>query len=475
MMLTTSVILLLTSSAFFIYEVIIFKQTSVDNLTTIGKMIGSNSTAALAFDSQEDASDILQALRAEKHIVVACVFSQDSAVFATYPDSIANYLIPERPGTIGFNFDRDALKGFLPIQQGSQQLGTLYIHSDLSAIYNRMTSYIGIAFIFIIVALVIAYLLAQRLYLGITKPIFKLTVAARAISQEKDYSVRVDKFNDDELGILTESFNLMLTEIQSFNEVLENKVDERTRELELANKEMESFSYSISHDLRAPLRTAHGFMQIFAEDYVEQLDDEAKRIMDKVLLSTKKMTYLIDDILEFSKLGRQELDKSVLSMNDLIAEVWEEQMIGLVNRTIELQKKDLPDAFGDRKTLKQVWINLLSNAIKYTRQKDIGVIQVGSYVEQDINVYYIKDNGAGFSMDYYNKLFGVFQRLHSEREFEGTGAGLAITQRIVKKHGGNIWAHAKEGEGATFFFTLDGQIPSTARDEMTAESRSKKQ
>lgn len=457
MMLTTSIILLITSSAFFIYEVVIFRQTSVNNLTTIGKMIASNSTAALAFDSQEDANDILDALKAEKHIVAANLFAQDSSIFASYSrlDSSEHHLFPSYPDQLGFYFERDALKGYLPVQEGNQRLGTLYIHSDLDEIYNRMTTYVGIAAIFIMVALIIAFLLARRLYRGITKPIFKLTVAARAISEEKDYRVRVDKFNDDELGILTDSFNLMLSEIESFNEVLENKVEERTKELEMVNKELESFSYSISHDLRAPLRTAHGFMEIFSEDYVDKLDDEARRIMDKVLISIKKMTLLIDDILEFSRLGRQELIKSKVSMDELVMEVWEEQMIGQEQRTIHFERKDLPGVNGDRKTLKQVWVNLISNAIKYSRQKELAKIEIGSYEKNGDTIYYVKDNGAGFSMDYYSKLFGVFQRLHNDREFEGTGAGLAIVQRILKKHGGDIWAEAKPGEGATFYFTVE--------------------
>lgn len=457
MMLTSIVILLLTSTAFFIYEVVEFKRTSVNNLTTIGKIIATNSTAALAFDSQEDAMDILRALKAETHIVAAGIYASDSTKFASYPKTISTKLLPDIPGDTGFYFEQKALKGFLPIKEGNKQLGILYLHSDLDAIYDRVTSYIGIAVIFILTALVIAYFLAQRLYRGITKPIFKLTVAAKAISEEKDYSVRVTKFNDDELGILTDSFNIMLAEIESFNEVLENKVNERTRELALANKELESFSYSISHDLRAPLRTAHGFMEIFSEDYVQQMDDEAKRIMEKVMGSTRKMTFLIDDILEFSRLGRQELNKSMISMNELVMEVWNEQTFDVGNRIIKLDKKDLPDVLGDRKTLKQVWANLISNAIKYSRQKEIAAIQIGAKVQNQMVIYYIKDNGAGFSMDYYSKLFGVFQRLHNDREFEGTGAGLAIAQRILKKHGGDIWAEAEPGNGATFFFVVENK------------------
>jgi len=452
MMLTTSIILFLTSSAFFIYEVITFRQSTVENLSTLGNIIAINSTAALAFDSPDDARETLAALRAEKHIIAACLFTADSILFATYPESPNN--LPKLPGPSGFEFGQQGLAGFLPVQQGNQKLGTLYILSDLAAIYERMILYAVIGLLFILIALLVAYFLARRLYKGITKPIFNLTAAARAISEQKDYSVRVHKYAEDELGILTDSFNLMLTEIESFNNQMEKKVEERTKELEIANKELESFSYSISHDLRAPLRTVNGFMRIFAEDYVDRLDGEAKRVMDKILISAKKMGYLIDDILEFSKLGRKELNKYTFSMHDLFQEVWLEQIRLENNRNIELICEPLPEVFGDRSTMKQVWVNLISNALKYSRYKEKTVVEVGSLVKDMSRVYFIKDNGAGFNMQYHDKLFGVFQRLHSEKEFDGTGAGLAIVHRIINKHDGSIWAMAEPNKGATFYFSI---------------------
>lgn len=454
MMLTSTIILFLTSTAFVIYEVIAFRQSSVDNLATLGRIIATNSTAALAFDSPDDATETLNALKAEPHIIAAGLYAKDSSLFAFYPDSVKTSLIPVVPGAEGFEFNATGLAGFVPIREGDIQLGTLFILSDLDAIYDRMILYIGIGVLFILLALIIAYFLSRRLYRGITKPIFELTVAARAISTRNDYSVRVKKYNEDELGILIDSFNLMLQKIESFNTQLEQKVAERTRELEIANKELESFSYSISHDLRAPLRSVNGFMQIFAEDYVGSLDDEAKRIMEKILVSAKKMGMLIDDILEFSRLGRKELDKRTFSMDDLFLEVWEEHIRLEGQRDIVLMHKPHGTAFGDRATLKQVWANLISNALKYSKYKPQAIIQTGVLEDREDPVYFIKDNGAGFSMKYYEKLFGVFQRLHSDLEFDGTGAGLAIVHRIIKKHGGRIWAESESQQGATFYFTL---------------------
>jgi PAS domain S-box-containing protein len=243
-------------------------------------------------------------------------------------------------------------------------------------------------------------------------------------------------------------------EIQSFNQSLEQKVADRTEELQIANKELEAFSYSVSHDLRAPLRSIHGYMNIFSEDYYSKLDDEGKRLIDIILRNSKTMGRLIDDLLAFSQLGRRELMKGPVSMKEIAAGVWEDQKRMEGNREVTFNLKALPDAYADSGTIKQVWANLISNALKYSSNKEKTIIEIGGEAKKDESLYFIRDNGAGFDMKYYNKLFGVFQRLHSAGEFEGTGVGLAIVQRIISKHGGKVWAEAKPDEGATFYFTL---------------------
>jgi len=296
---------------------------------------------------------------------------------------------------------------------------------------------------------------------SISRPILALAETAKAISDRHDYSVRATKSDDDELGLLTDAFNHMLIQIQeqnseitSFNQNLEQKVIERTREIEIANKELEAFSYSVSHDLRAPLRSIHGYMNIFHEEYSDKFDDEARRLINIIVKNAKKMGQLIDDLLAFSRLGRKELAKQTISMKDMVRHVWEEQEQLAGDRHIELVLKEIPEAYVDRATIRQLWVNLVSNAMKYTRHKEKAIVEIGSEEKEDKLTYYIKDNGAGFDMRYYDKLFGVFQRLHTDKEFEGTGVGLAIVQRIISRHGGVIWAEARPNEGATFFFSL---------------------
>ncbi len=225
-------------------------------------------------------------------------------------------------------------------------------------------------------------------------------------------------------------------------------------QLKIINSELEAFTYSVSHDLRAPLRSIDGFAQVLQDKYVDKLDDEAKRYMSIVMNNAKKMAQLIDDLLMFSRLGKQTLQKTMLDMNEIVHVVCAELIKPQDIQKIELKIQQLPTVSGDRSMIKQVFANLIGNSIKYSSKKEQQIIEIGYNVKNNETVYYVKDNGAGFNMEYYDKLFGVFQRLHSAKDFEGTGVGLSIVHRILTKHGGNVWAESKVNEGATFYFSL---------------------
>ena len=255
--------------------------------------------------------------------------------------------------------------------------------------------------------------------------------------------------------------------IHRLNAELEERVIQRTTELEAANNALESFSYSVSHDLRAPLRAVDGFSQAVLEDYGPQLPEEGRRYLQTIREGAQRMGTLIDDLLLFSRLGRLPLSKRAVETGDLVRTVLEDLTSERAGRQIELTVAELPACQGDPALLKQVWINLLSNALKYTRRREKAVIEVGCNqrpiaaegegepeTKTTEDIYFVRDNGTGFDMRYVGKLFGVFQRLHSEEEYEGTGVGLAIVQRIIHRHGGRVWAEAAEDQGATFFFTL---------------------
>lgn len=299
---------------------------------------------------------------------------------------------------------------------------------------------------------------------GITRPLRSLTEAASAIS-EGHYSQMVAIRRRDELGTLANAFNTMTAKVRESQRNLEQKIKERTAELEASNKELESFSYSVSHDLRAPLRAIDGFSRILAEDHSNKLDADALRVLEVIRTNTQQMGRLIDDLLTFSRLGRKSIERSPINMEELARDVSAQLGAADSGSVPRFEVGALAPANGDTALLRQVFVNLLSNAAKYSKGKHAALVQVSCNSKNGENVYCVKDNGVGFDMNYANKLFGVFQRLHSPEEFEGTGVGLAIVQRIIHRHGGRVWAEGKVNEGATFYFTLpkeqetNGKLP----------------
>ena len=257
-----------------------------------------------------------------------------------------------------------------------------------------------------------------------------------------------------ELLIANRELKQAEADIRQLNDELEQKVIERTSQLESVNKELESFSYSVSHDLRAPIRAINAYTRILMEDYSVEMDTEGIKIIHSIIRNSKKMGELIDDLLAFSKLGRKQVKVSEINMMALVNLVREELLFNEGEKIPKFTVSELPAAKGDQSLIKQVWINLISNAIKYSKYNTNIHIVIGAFEKDNQVVYYVKDEGAGFDMLYYDKLFGVFQRLHSQEEFEGTGIGLAIVQKIVQRHNGTVWAESILNKGSNFYFSL---------------------
>ena len=239
----------------------------------------------------------------------------------------------------------------------------------------------------------------------------------------------------------------------------EHEIQQHSVALEAANKELDAFSYSVAHDLRAPLRAIDGFSRILLEEHAPTLTPEAQHCLNVVRRNSQRMGLLIDDLLAFSHLSRQPLNRQLVKPADLVRQCLDELRAEQQGRRVEIAIGDLPACQADLALLKQVWMNLISNALKYTRKKEVAVIEVGSREQAGAGVFFVKDNGVGFDMQYADKLFGVFQRLHRPEDYEGTGVGLAIVQRVIHRHGGRVWAEAAVNQGATFYFTFKGEAP----------------
>jgi two-component system sensor kinase len=282
----------------------------------------------------------------------------------------------------------------------------------------------------------------------------RLLTEQQVLAEELTVTNEELRVQAEELAIANEELRVQAEELAVHQEELERRVKERTAELQAANQELESFSYSVAHDLKTPVRAIEGFSRMLMGEHAAQLDAEALRLLQVVCDNTKLMHHLIDDLLGFSRLTRQPMRKSDISLSDMARQVFERLKSGEPDRNLQLAIHDLPSAFADYSLLYQVMMNILGNAIKYTRDRENAIIEVGGRIEGNEKIFYVKDNGAGFDERYVSKLFNPFQRLHLCSEFEGTGIGLAVVQRIIQKHGGRVWAEGKVDEGATFYFAL---------------------
>ena len=599
----SAVMLLVTCTTFFLYELYTFRQSTMHKLSTLGEVIAANSTAALAFNNNEDANEILSALKAEPHIAAACLYDKNNKLFSKYPESLADSSFPVTIKPEGYHFDHSNLEGFQPVAEGARQLGTLYLKSDLADMYVRLRLYGIVTLLVIVVSFLLSYLLSKILQKSISMPILALAETAKVISEQKDYSVRAIKSGKDELGSLTDAFNQMLGQIQEqnqtlneFNQNLEQKVSERTIELEIANnglkeseeqiqtifrsapdavivideegkivrwnprseeifgwtaneaigkylhetiiperfieahqkgikhflktgegpvlnqplelpairkdntefdagisisptilkgkfyfigfvsdisyrkkaeaeiqkkseelthvnKELEQFVYVASHDLQEPLRTISNFAGLFEEEYSGKLDKDANQYLKFIVTASSKMQNLIKDLLDFSRIGRK-ITFTAVDCNEILKEVTAELGIAIKESNTKITSSNLPILNGNEIELKQLFQNLISNAIKFLKKNVTPKIEIT--VEENVTEYLfaIKDNGIGIEELHQDRIFIIFQRLHTVAEYPGTGIGLATCKKIVARHNGKIWVESKLDEGSTFYFTI---------------------
>ncbi len=470
-----------TITAMLVYDLSSYHRNWVADITTQAELLGRTSAPALTFDDPRVAKENLELLRARPRISAAAIYNARGRLFASYA-AAGEAQFPELPEAEGTRVEGDDLVVFKRIVDGREILGTVYLRAEYQ-LYDRLLGYLGLAVVVGAAAVLMAYALSRWMQSSVMRPLLAISAVAREIGERRNFSLRAEKLSSDEIGGLADAFNNMLAEIEGatrdlqaskrdaerelaerrraeqevlrLNAELEQRVRERTAQLEYTNGELESFCYTVSHDLRAPLRAIDGFSQALIEDFPKDVPEEALRYLDRIRAATQRMGQLIEDLLNLSRVSRVELARRDVDVGELARQVATDLHVRDPSRAVEIVVWDEMHADADPRLLRAALENLMGNAWKFTGKVEQPRIEVGALRDNGRSTFFVKDNGAGFDMAYANKLFGAFQRLHSERDYAGTGIGLATVQRILHRHGGRIWADAKPGKGAVFFFTLE--------------------
>lgn len=458
--------LLLACVAFFSYDLISFQQSLIRTLVAEARLLGLNSVSALVFHDREAAQNTLAALGGSPDILAAVILTNDGHIFAEYRShkgvSVQFPLLPPEVRERKWVSGTHVLVAQRIVFQGTPE-GTIYISARLEEFRRRVPRYLFIAACILLFCLAAAMLVTAVFRRQVAQPIMALAEMSRAVSRDRNYSLRAPPSKDhDEVSVLIESFNEMLGQIEQRDvalrharDELEERVQERTTELKVANRELEAFSYTVAHDLRGPLDTITGIGFILQKDYSASMDAEGLGMLNSLRNSSAKMATLIDDLLHFSRSGTTSPERSTVNLSLMAASIADELKAAEPDRIVYFTIAPGAIVLADAGLMHVALENLLRNAWKYTSNLASARIEFG-YKRVGSEIFcFVRDNGAGFNPDFVDRLFKPFQRLHTQGEFEGTGVGLATVQRIISRHGGRVWAEGAVGQGATFYFALD--------------------
>ncbi len=503
-LLTSSATLLLACTLFMFGSWFSIRRSLTKDLTVAADIVAKNSTAALAFNDPDNGRETLQAIRAQPHIIVVCLFDKDARLFTSFTQGGTSAVLPAAPGPDGTRFEPNRLIIVRPVLLNDKRIGTIYVESGLGILYERLRIYGVIALGVLIVAFLLSSAISVFLQQTISKPILTLAETARHVAESRDYSVRAEEHGTDEIARLTGTFNQMLSAIQArdntvrqayetvLREVTERRraeeelrqnrdhleeiVTERTKELKDANEdlkhttealarsnaELQQFAYIASHDLQEPLRMVASYVQLLQHRYQGRLDENADRYIGFAVEGAKRMQQLILDLLEYARLDTRAKPFTSVDCNEVIHRALKNLEISISETSAVIAiDSPLPTLYGDDTQLTQLFQNLIGNALKFRKPDFAPNITVTATQDNTDWHFTVTDNGIGIDPRFADRIFVIFQRLHPSNEYPGTGIGLAVCKKIVSRHGGNIWLESNPNQGAAFHFTLPAKIPET--------------
>ncbi|NND98569.1 MAG: HAMP domain-containing protein [Pirellulaceae bacterium] len=495
-----SVVLLLSTIAGLIEQHQSAKSALASQISALADLLGDASNTALQFEDQVTADEVLASLRRQPRVVFAQTFDIRGQSFAKYKrDEFTSEDIPKIPADQESIFQDGYFHVIKQIGDGESQLGTIYVRASMERLYNSLQRKIILAIISLVVCLGIAVLLGYFVHRVISRPILRLAAATERVSRNADFSVRVAKHSNDELGVLCDGFNTMLDQIQQRDRELEkhrtqledlvqkrtSSLQSKTEELTVlndqllrSNQELDDFAYIVSHDLKEPLRGISRYSSFLAEDYADKIDADGRDKLDTLQRLCQRQENLIDSLLQYSRVGRAEFAIRPTDLNECVAEVLEMMHVMLHDNNVDVRiPRPLPTVNCDSVRIVEVFRNLITNAVKYNDKPqqwvEIGFKEIeasdtsdDAAVHKDSIVFYIRDNGIGIRDKHQDSVFRIFKRLHARDKFGGgTGAGLTFVKKILERHGGRVWLESTYGEGTTFYFTI-GLHPN---EELSAE------
>lgn len=488
-MFTSTVTLIFVSLVFAVYDTILFKQNEEEEMRSLAEVTGINSAAALMFNDVKAGKENLEALRANLNIVLAVLYDQKGKVFAIYTHGQGNNIaIPEKPGEEKFVIGGGYFKLFSPIVLDKARIGTIFIQADQEEMYSHFELYAILVAIVLALALYVSFLLSSKLQAMVSDPIVRLTDTANQVAMGKDYSIRALKEGaENELGVLVDRFNEMLSHIQErdealrkINEELDDRVKVRTRDLEheieerkkieeklkhimaelqRSNQELTDFASIASHDLKEPLRKVMTFGERLRSKCDALFDDQAKDYLSRMQNALSRMQGLIDSLLKLSRVATKAQPFVPVDLNKVAEEVLSDLEVLVKSSEGEVKVDSLPTLDADAIQMHQLFQNLIANALKF--KKDGVAPEVclkARRLDEKFWEIRVSDNGIGFDQKYIDRIFKPFERLHGRSQYEGSGVGLAICQKIVTRHGGNITAVSEQDKGATFIIVLPQKV-----------------